>query len=500
ADVTIIDEDPGYVLVEYLGEDTERPGWYQFRVAAFRITGFAEISIALNKTYYAEKTVHFSVSVSPSQADIAMQNMFTYGSAFIIILLLSSIVWVRIIKVPKQIRTLSSQIRQLRRGRVPKPATDVMNRQEIIAQLFKELCGDLRIIKTPGMMPSEPISISVPEIEQLLLDLAILTSMAQEEVDEFRRDLSKMKMSQQTNFVAEVIKQEVLKVARNEGKSIEEVLENVRLERQERLGQEAAPTTIPGFDIAEEQAALFAPSEVPESLEEQLNEKEIQEMKEALLKRGLPLHEVDAVVAQARKLPREVAETLLKSFGHAVDMHEPEVDTAKLSDMEIEMLRVQLMEEGAKPNEIDVILEQAREVPRALAMELLKGFRHERESRKEPDVIETMSEDDLVALRGRLFIKGTPEKEIEAILEQARKVPKDLAAEFLKEVEEQAPVTEEEVQFEDRLSELELEDLREELKKRNLPPDEIEALVSQARNLPSALVKDLLDSIDAEEK
>jgi predicted HTH domain antitoxin len=214
------------------------------------------------------------------------------------------------------------------------------------------------------------------------------------------------------------------------------------------------------------------------------------------------MHEVDAVIGQARSLPKEVAEMLLKSFGSAVDMHETEVDTAKLSDMEIEMLRQLLTDEGAGVKEIDQILEQAREVPRALAMELLKGFRHERETRKaKKKPVETMSEDDLVALRGRLFIKGTPEHEIDAIIEQAKTVPKELAADFIKEVEETAPVPEEdEIEFEDRLSAMEVEDLRKELKKRKIPAVEIEAIVAQAKNLPSALVQDLLDSIDAEKK
>jgi predicted HTH domain antitoxin len=227
-------------------------------------------------------------------------------------------------------------------------------------------------------------------------------------------------------------------------------------------------------------------------------------MKTGLLERGLPMHEVDAVINQARILPKDVAEMLLKSFGSAVDMHETEVDTAKLSDMEIEMLRQQLTDEGAKVKEIDKILEQAREVPRALAMELLKGFRHEQETKrakKKKEPVETMSEDDLVALRGRLFIKGTPEHEIDVIIEQAKTVPKEKAAEFIKMVEETAPVPEEgEMEFEDVLSEMEVEDLRKELKKRKIPAVEIEAIIAQAKNLPKALVQDLLDSIDAEKK
>jgi hypothetical protein len=499
--IAIATDDRRFATIEFLGEDANRPGWYQFRVQTERDTGVIDISIQFNKTYYVSNEIQLTVSISPSQADIDMQIAMTAGSALSIIILLSAIVWVRVIKVI--IRTLSAQIRSLRRKRVPKPAGEVMSRQEIIAQVFRELTEDLKIDKEPEVMPPESVTVDVPELEQLLLDLAILTNMTSEEVDDFRRDLSKMKLSQQTNFITEVIKQEVPRVSQAEEKSFEEVLEDVRLERERRIGGVAAPTVLPGFDIEAEEAALFAPIDKTAVDEDLLNEKELQEMKTGLLERGLPMHEVDAVINQARTLPKDVAEMLLKSFGSAVDMHETEADTAKLSDMEIEMLRQQLTDEGAKVKEIDQILEQAREVPRALAMELLKGFRHEQETKREKKKrpVETMSDDDLVALRGRLFIKGTPEHEIDAIIKQARTVPKDKAAEFIKMVEETAPVPDDEaVEFEDVLSEMEVEDLRKELKKRKIPAVEIEAIVAQAKNLPKALVQDLLDSIDAEKK
>ncbi|MFX1271105.1 MAG: hypothetical protein ACFFAX_05410 [Promethearchaeota archaeon] len=502
ATIIITSDDPDLAIIEFSREDAVNPGLYQFRVVSASTPGVIEVTIHFNKSNYVSSNVVLTISISPSDADIMMQTAMTLGSAFTLIILLSAIVWVRVIRVPKIIRTLSAQIRSLRRRRVPKPAGEVLSRSELIAQLFRELTEDLKIDKKPEMIPPESVTVDVPEIEQLLLDLAILTDMTPEEIDDFRRDLSKMKMSQQTNFIAEVIKQEVPRVAQAEEKSFEQVLEDVRLERQRRIGGEATRTVLPGFDIEAEEAALFAPIEKPAVDEDHLSEKELQEMKTGLLERGLPMHEVDAVISQARGLPKDVAEMLLKSFGSAVDMHETEVDTAKLSDMEIEMLRQQLADEGASVKEIDKILEQAREVPRALAMELLKGFRHEQETKrakKKKEPVETMSEDDLVALRGRLFIKGTPEHEIDAIIEQAKTVPKEMAADFIKQVEETAPVSvAEEIEFEDTLGEMEVEDLRNELKKRKIPAVEIEAIVAQAKNLPKALVQDLLDSIDAE--
>ena len=54
------------------------------------------------------------------------------------------------------------------------------------------------------------------------------------------------------------------------------------------------------------------------------------------------------------------------------------------------------------------------------------------------------------------------------------------------------------MEFEDRLSDFELEDLRKQLEKRGLPPEEIGSIVKQAKNLPSALIDDLLKSIDVD--
>ena len=84
-------------------------------------------------------------------------------------------------------------------------------------------------------------------------------------------------------------------------------------------------------------------------------------------------------------------------------------------------------------------------------------------------------------------------------MKEAKTAPKEKIEEFLKSLEEtefETPV--QEVEFEDRLSDFEIEDLRKQLEERGLPPEEVESIVKQARNLPSALIEDLLQSIDAD--
>ncbi|MHA2189158.1 MAG: hypothetical protein ACXAEB_02195, partial [Candidatus Thorarchaeota archaeon] len=131
-------------------------------------------------------------------------------------------------------------------------------------------------------------------------------------------------------------------------------------------------------------------------------------------------------------------------------------------------------------------------------MELFKGYKREIETKKPPEPIEIITEEELENLWKKLHEKGANEEEIQTILKQAREVSRDVASEFLKEVEKMEFLKEEKIEFEDRLSEIEIEDLRKELKKRKISSKEIKSIMAQAKNLPKALVKDLLDSIDAE--
>ncbi|MFW9892374.1 MAG: hypothetical protein ACFFFO_09240, partial [Candidatus Thorarchaeota archaeon] len=108
-DATVVIDNPQayYATIEYLGPDESRPGYYEFRVTALGVSGVAEITILLNKTYYEAEEVTLSVSVSPSPEQIAFQTAVTFGSAFAIFIILFGVVWVRILRVPKIIRIIS---------------------------------------------------------------------------------------------------------------------------------------------------------------------------------------------------------------------------------------------------------------------------------------------------------------------------------------------------------------------------------------------------------
>jgi SOS response regulatory protein OraA/RecX len=489
-----------YLQVADVTPVSGQSGWYAVTFVAGTETGSVELSIVANKTDYASQSVGLVFTISPSEEFVFMRTVMTVGAAGAVALMLLAAIWVRVLRVPKLVRKLSAMIRQLRRGKVPKPDTSVMSRHEMVVDLFNEFAGPAGVKRRAEGISPEAVTVEVPEIETMIVDLAILTNMSPEELEEFRMAISKMKLSEQTTFAREVIQQEAVQAAQQQGISVEEVLEDVLQERLKRLG---ADPDAAEKSLAETYRIHESKAEAEEAVAETLGDDEIQKMKKELLDRGLPEHEIDSVIGQARKLPKDVGEMLLKGFAQSAEMVEEEADHDFLSEKELNELREQLKKDEVSPKEIENIIKQARAVPRTLAMDLLKGVKHEQEEKKRRrrrpvKPVETLSDQELRELKRKLEEKGTPEKEIQSIMREAEKAPKDVAQRFLVEADKMEPFAEEPVEFEDRLTEMEVKRLRAELVKRGLPPPEIEAIVSQARNLPSALVDDLLKSIDAE--
>jgi hypothetical protein len=499
-DATIIinNDSPLFATIEYLGPDPERPGWYEFRITALRQSAVVGVTIKFNKTYYSPQEVSLSISISPSAEDIALQNVITYGSAFIIVLLLGAVVWVRILRVPKIIRIISGQIRVIRKGKIPKPAKGVQSRRALVTDIFNDLYASTGIKRRVADIPAEPIIIEVPEIEELVIDLSILTGMTQEELDDFKFEIAKMKMSQQTSFVREVIAQELVRVAALQNKSVEQVLQEVVLERKKRIGRDVTPAKIEDYIPAEEPAEVVEPPSEGIEFEDRLREFELEEMAAELEKRGIPKHEIESFVSQSRELPKDVVQMLLQSFQPRIKAEAIEEKIEHLTEAEIEDLRAELVKRKVSEREIDSILDQARKLPKELALELFKE-QEETTKKKRKERVETLSGAEFYALREELESKGVPPQEIEAIMNTAKTAPKRVVMEYLKSIDKVEPTEiEQEIEFEDTLGELEIEELREQLEQRDLPPEEIEGILKQARGLPKALVEDLLRSIDAD--
>ncbi len=314
-------------------------GWYRATILAAQVGG-SVVTISIGKEFHADVASSYIISVSQNDTDLLIQNSVYYGLPFAFLIIALLIGYVRVWSVPKRIRQINGQIKSIRKGKMPKAVDDVKSRQQLVADLYNDSNKGVIPARTADMMPVESVPVNIPEMGELLIQLSILTRLNPDELDEFKADISKMKLSEQAVFVKEVIDQEAIRAARRDGVTMEEVLERTSLEAKQRLrGGEA----VEGITKAttEEEPILLLPEEEPE--EPAVGEPET---------------------------PESIKEDLVKE-----DHAEEHVSiTEKLSDYEIEELRKELQAKGVQAHEIDTIIEQARELPRDLVDELLKSL------------------------------------------------------------------------------------------------------------------------------
>jgi hypothetical protein len=295
------------------------------------------LSVGIGQEFYVSGSQTHLLNVYQNSIDITLANALTYGvpSLFFVILLIGA--YVRVWSVPKRIRQINAQIKSIRKGKVPKPVADVRGRQELLAGLFNDTFSELGMVRTFDQMPEESVPVEVPELGELLIQLAILTNLNAQELDDFKADITKMKMSEQAAFVKEVIMQEAIRAARRENKAVEQIIEEVRTQSSKRVAgaTEAALAEEEAEEVEPEVERVILPTatpsvtpkpridfEEPEPVEEEefeissdrLSPFEIDELKKDLQAKGVPLYEIDTIVKQVRDLPRELVEELLKSL------------------------------------------------------------------------------------------------------------------------------------------------------------------------------------------
>ncbi|MHA2303726.1 MAG: hypothetical protein ACXACD_22550, partial [Candidatus Thorarchaeota archaeon] len=188
-------------------------GHYTIIIKAVGYGGDSVIDVTLSREFHEDVAMGFLIHTEMNDFDELVFNMTRYGlpiSIFIIVLLGA---YVRVWSVPKRIRQINGQLKTLRKGKIPKPIGDVKSRQQLTAELFNDTYEEMKITRTAAEMPEDAIPIEVPEMGELLTQLAILTNLSAEELDEFQADIVKMKMSEQAAFVKEVIMQEAIRAA-----------------------------------------------------------------------------------------------------------------------------------------------------------------------------------------------------------------------------------------------------------------------------------------------
>ncbi|MHA3963834.1 MAG: hypothetical protein AM325_009855 [Candidatus Thorarchaeota archaeon SMTZ1-45] len=309
-------------------------GYYRIVIQAIGYGGLEDITITMKREFHDDVDIVFSIRTLANDFDVLFQNITIYGlpiSIFIIALLGA---YVKVWSVPKRIRQINGQLKSLRKGKVPKPISDVKSRQQLAAELFNDTFEKLKLTRTAAQMPEDPIPIEVPEMGELLIQLAILTNLSPEELDEFQADINKMKMSEQAAFVREVIMQEAIRAARREGRTVEETLARIEQEAQRRLGAEEDVEPIDVLEPVSEEMVFLEdeePKEIPrketvppedevtyeeppDTISEKMSLYEIEELRKDLERRGVPPHEIETIIEQAKELPRELVEELVKSL------------------------------------------------------------------------------------------------------------------------------------------------------------------------------------------
>jgi hypothetical protein len=317
------------VIVEDYWPDGD--GYYSFRLRAVSPSSLSVIELSLAKRYHVNHTVSFFVTAQPNDFDILVQQGTTIGLPIMFVAVMLLGLYVRVWSVPKRIRQINGQIKALRKGKMPKAIPGVSSRQQLVADLFNDTYEELKLTRTSEQMPDESIVVAVPEMGELLVQLTLLTNLSPEELEEFKADIAKMRLSEQAAFVKEVIMQEAIRAARRDGITVDEVIEKVQAEASRRLAgldvDEAPtldviePTTDPVVLVTEEEPEpevdeKITPADFEEAVttDDRLSPYEIEELRKELEGKGVPAHEIDTIIEQARVLPRDLVEELIRSL------------------------------------------------------------------------------------------------------------------------------------------------------------------------------------------
>ncbi len=296
------------------------------------------VTVNANKSTHADGQLLLRVNIIPTESQTTMSTAISWGTPISLLLLFLVVLWVKVFSVPKRLRQINGQIKSLSKGKVPKPIEEAKDRQELVTDLFNDTYEKVEITRRPDELPAEAVDVEVPEMGELLVQLSILTNLSSQELDEFKADISKMKLSEQAAFVKEVIYQEAIRAARREDTTVEEIVEKVRNDAKRQISGEeierisAPEEAVPDRVLLSEEDEIEEPTEFevegPDDVleedisgakeilpDDRLSPFELEELKKDLEKRGVPAHEIDTIIDQAKNLPRELVEELVRSLG-----------------------------------------------------------------------------------------------------------------------------------------------------------------------------------------
>ncbi|MFW9956334.1 MAG: hypothetical protein ACFFD3_17460, partial [Candidatus Thorarchaeota archaeon] len=240
------------------------------------------ITITFSKDLYETQVVVYEVKSDITGEQALIQAATVGGGSALILASILIVLYIRVWSVPKQIRAINRMLKKLEKGKIPAPAAAPMRSLTILAAINEEI-RSVGLRKDSDDIIGESIEINIPEVEELLTELAALTGLGQIEIDAFRADLARMKSSERPGFLREVIEQEKARRADDIAKAKE----------------------------------IEEPERVAETLEQR--PEDIAELREKLLAKGMAPEEIDVILEEARNLSKADLKALLDSLGIRLD-------------------------------------------------------------------------------------------------------------------------------------------------------------------------------------
>jgi hypothetical protein len=274
ADVTVTYEQTNITYLEDFTSEVDGIYTLFFRAEAGRTF---TVEIRFEKENYVAQVFILTIKSDISPQQQFQQALTIGGGTALIIIAMLIVAYVRVWSVPVQIRALNRMIRALRRGRVPKPYR-APSRLDSTMEIVNEEADALKLSKVADEITEYPIVTTVPEVNELLEELAAITGLGEAEIEAFRADLARMRASERPGFLKEVIDQE-------------------KARRADVLAKppEAEP----------------APEQVP--LEQR--PEELDDLRQKLIKKGMAIDEIDVIIEEAKSLSKADLDALLSSLG-----------------------------------------------------------------------------------------------------------------------------------------------------------------------------------------
>ncbi|MFW9893675.1 MAG: hypothetical protein ACFFFO_15820 [Candidatus Thorarchaeota archaeon] len=239
------------------------------------------VTITFQKEDFESQVFILTIKSDISLQQQIEQALIVGGGASLIFIALLIVAYVRVWSVPKQIREMNRMMRALAKGRIPKPPS-VPGRQNIAMEIVNEGTSALKLKKDETEVADYPIITTVPEVNDLLEELALITGLGEIEIEAFRADLARMKASERPGFLKEVIEQE----------------------KARRADVLAKPP------VGEPPVEEMPLEQRPEELED---------LRQKLLKKGMASDEIDVIIEEAKSLSKADLDALLSSLGIDID-------------------------------------------------------------------------------------------------------------------------------------------------------------------------------------